>query len=95
MTRPYAHVLLIVTTAGSNHSILHTCIHVPREEKVWLQFHTICCKYHLSPFCSVLRPGEQNLSAWSKKYVEVDGFVKKWPLVGSSGEKTRPCDIGY
>ena len=24
--------------------------------------------------------GEQNLSAWSKKYVEVDGFVKKWPL---------------
>ena len=28
--------------------------------------------------------GQQNLSAWSKKYVEVDGFVKKWPLVGST-----------
>ena len=37
--------------------------------------------------------GEQYLSAWSKKYVEVDGFVKKWPLVGSGGEKTSPCDI--
>ena len=46
-------------------------------------------------FCSVLPLGEQNLSAWSKKYVEVDGFVKKWPLVGSGGEKTSPCDIGY
>ena len=46
-------------------------------------------------FCSVLPLREQNLSAWSKKYVEVDGFVKKWPLVASSGEKTSPCDIGY
>ena len=25
----------------------------------------------------------QNLSTWSKKYVEVDAFVEKWPLVGS------------
>ena len=36
----------------------------------------------------MLPTGEQNLSTWSKKYVEVDAFVKKWPLVGSSGEKT-------
>ena len=37
---------------GSNHSILHTRIvnQYHREEKVWLQFHTICCKYLLSPF---------------------------------------------
>ena len=36
-----------------------------------------------------------NLSTWSKKYEEVDAFVEKWPLVGSGGEKTRPCDFGY
>ena len=37
----------------------------------------------------------QNLSTCSKKYIEVNAFVEKWPLVGSSGEKTRPCDFGY
>ena len=26
-----------------------TCVY-HREEKVWLQFHTICCKFLLSPF---------------------------------------------
>ena len=35
----------------------------------------------------MLPTGEQNLSTWSKKYVEDNAFVKKWPLVGSSGEK--------
>ena len=33
-------------------------------------------------------------TAWSRKYVEVDGFVEKRPLAGSSGEKTRSCDFG-
>ena len=46
-------------------------------------------------FCSVLPLGVQNLSTWSKKYVEVGAFVEKWPLVESGGEKTRPCDFGY
>ena len=43
----------------------------------------------------MLPTGEQNLSTGSKKYVEVHAFVQKWPLVGSCGEKTRPCDFGY
>ena len=47
MTRPYAHVLLIVTTAQT--TVYFTRVY-HREEKVWLQFHTICCKYLLSPF---------------------------------------------
>ena len=47
MTRLYAHVLLIVTTAQT--TVYFTRVY-HREEKVWLQFHTICCKYLLSPF---------------------------------------------
>ena len=46
-TRPYAHALLIVTTAQT--TVYFTRVY-HREEKVWLQFHTICCKYLLSPF---------------------------------------------
>ena len=128
-----------------------TCVY-HCEEKVWLQFHTICCKFLLSPFVierlqrhpgksgghvfwclqsvtecfqsvtdylqpvtelgtpknmaaalpgMTLQPlyslptGVQNLSTWSKRYVEVDAFVEKWLFVGSGGEKTRPCDFGY
>ena len=47
MTHPHAHVLLIVTTAQT--TVYFTRVY-HREEKVWLQFHTICCKYLLSPF---------------------------------------------
>ena len=83
-------IVLANTAAQTTVRVYH------REEKVWLQFHTIRCKYLLSPFnCSVLPTGEQNLSTGSKKYVEVHAFVQKWPLVGSCGEKTRPCDFGY
>ena len=54
-------------------------------------------EYVVSNFCLLLlcaSNGECNLSAWSRKYVEVDGFVEKRPLAGSSGEKTRSCDFG-
>ena len=83
----------IICYHGSNHSILHTRIPSRRKSMATVPYYML-----LVPsvsFCYVLPLGEQNLSAWSKKYAEVDVFVKKWPLVGSSGEKTSPCDIGY
>ena len=69
---------------SSNHIYFTRVYH--REEKVCL--HAVPYYTLLVPsvsFCSVLPPqaGQQNLSARSKKYVEVDGFVKKkkWPIV--------------
>ena len=92
MTCPYAHVLLIVTTAQT--TVYFTRVY-HREEKVWLQFHTICCKYLLSPFVLYFHLGSRICLRGQKSTLKSMGSSKKLPLVASSGEKTSPCDIGY